>query len=209
MEYTNSIVVIIGAAPSQMKEATPYIDNAAVVLLHSDPGDLKPTKLSTADFAAYDPEIVNRLREYREQIGMLLYWWWLPHKREDAWAAQIVQEARASFGKPDSRYVSVELDPKLLRDRIRYLVFLEFLNELGDYGYMSHEDLEPYRQTAKEVFDPEPPEPVVIRRAEDPEVFLDIMRALAIEKASSIVAEGERFDPAATRFAGNFAIRPS
>jgi len=192
MAYTNSVALVIGADASQIREATPYLDNTAVIFLNSESGDFKPTKLSPADCAAYDPELASQLKASRKRIGALLNWWGRPFEKESKWAAQIVQKARASFGKPDSRYIRVKLDPKLLRDKIRYEVFLSFLDALEYCGYLSHEDLEPYRQEAKEVFDPAPPEPVTIRHAEDPAVFIEVMRALAVEKAEAIVDEGNR-----------------
>jgi len=191
--YTDSMALVVGADAPQIREAAPYLENAAVIFLNSEPGDFKPTKLSPADYAAYDPEIISQLKDHRKQICSLLFWWWLPFENENAWAARIVQEARDSFGNPDIRYIRTELDPKLLRDQIRYRVLLSFLDEMEDYNWMSHEDLEPYRQNAKEVFDPAPPEPVSIRRAEDPDVFIEVMRALTVKKADSIVADGERF----------------
>lgn len=58
---------------------------------------------------------------------------------------------------------------------------------------MTAEELTPYRQGAKEVFDPDPPESLATRHAEDPDVFLEIMRALVKDPPAPIVAEGERF----------------
>lgn len=191
--YSDIVVLLVGADKSQIREATPYIDKAAVLLLNCETGDLAPTKLSSADVAAYDPNIVSQLKDKRNHIAALLDWWRMPFKKEDAWARGIVQEARASFGKPDSRYIRVELDPKKLRDVIRYRVLLSFFDELEDCGFITAEELAPYRQDAKDVFDPEPPEPVANRHAEDPDVFLEIMRGLAANPPAAIVAEGERF----------------
>ena len=123
----------------------------------------------------------------------LLGWWWERFDDEDAWARQVTQTARASFGKPDSRYIRAEIDPKLLRDAIRYQVFLSFLDELETAGFMTREELTPYRQTVKDVFDPAPPEPVQLRHAEDPDVFVEIMKAMVKNPPAAIVAENERF----------------
>lgn len=193
MEYADTIVLMIGADNSQFREAAPHLNNTAVVLLNSGSGDLTPTKLSSSDIAAYDPEVVHQLTVNRKAISALLGWWWSVFDSEDAWAQWIVQKARASFGKPDSRYIRVELDPKKLRDAIRYQVLLSFFDQLEAYGFVTAEELDLYRQGAKNVFDPVPQEPVIHRRAEDPEVFLRIMKELVSSKCDSIIPEGERF----------------
>lgn len=194
MTYTDTVVLIVGANNAQIKEAAPYIENAAVILLNSDTGDFKPTKLSSNDLAAYNPEIVHHLKKEKKHIAELLLWWcWWLIEDKDAWARGIVQEARASFGKPDSRYVRVELDPKRLRDAIRYRVLLSFFDVLETGGFMTSEELVPYRQGAKEVFDPAPQEEVPLRHAEDLDVFVEIMTDLLAANADSIVAEDERY----------------
>ena len=199
--YTDTIVLMIGADKSQIQEAVPYLDNAAVILLNCGTGDLSPTRLSSSDLAAYDPEIIQQLKANRKAVSALLGWWWSAFGNEDAWARGIVQEARASFGKPDSRYIRVELDPRQLRDAIRYRVLLSFMDALEAAGVLGSEDLQSYRQGAKDVFDPDPQETVTLRRVEDPEVFQEIMRELVAAKRDSIVAGGERFVKADKPFA--------
>lgn len=189
--YSDTVVLLVGADNSQIREAMPYINNAAVLLLNSGTGDLTPTKLSSADIAAYDPGVVSQLKDKRKHIAALLDWWREPYADENAWARWIVQEARASFGKPDSRYIRVELDPRKLRDAIRYRVLLSFLDELEAAQILTAEELEPYHTGAREVFDPAPKEDKPPQRAEDPEVFLEIMRELV--QCAFIVPEGERY----------------
>lgn len=191
--YTDTPVLVVGAAKAQIQEASPYWENAAVILVNSDAADCKPTKITSADIASYDPEVVRHLKEQRKHIAALLRWWWSVFEDEDAWARGIVKEARASFGKPDSRYIRVELDPSKLRDAIRYRVLLNFLNEVESSGVLAANELAPYRQATKDVFDPAPPEAVVRRHVEDPAVFLEIMRNLTAEKADSIILEEARF----------------
>ncbi len=191
--YQDTVLLIINANSTQIKEATPYIERAAVILLNSATGDLLPTKLPSASISAYNPEISEQVKKVAPHIAALLRWWWSLFDDEDAWARQIVQAAHASFGKLDSRYIRVELDPKKLRDAIRYQVLLSFFDEVEKAGFMTNEELVPYRQGAKEVFDPAPPEPVHLRHAEDPDVFLEIMRIMVENPTAPIVAEGERF----------------
>lgn len=191
--YTDTVALMIGADNAQVREAAPYFSNAAVVMLNCGSGDLAPTRLSSADISAYNPDIVQQLKINRKAVSTLLSWWWAAFEDEDAWAQLIVQKARASFGKPASHYVRVELDPKRLRDAIRYQVLLSFFDNLDACGLATAKELQPYRQGAKDVFDPAPPEAVVRRHVEDPAVFLEIMRDLTTAKADSIIPEGTRF----------------
>lgn len=191
--YVDTVALVIGADSPQVREAAPYLKDTCVILLNCDTGDFTPTKISSADIAAYSPEVLTLLKTKRNHIAALLHWWWAAFADEDAWARGIVQEARASFGKPDSRYIRVELDPRKLRDSIRYRVLLSFLDEVETYGFMAPEELEPYRQMAKDVFDPAPPEEAPVRHAEDPDVFVEVMKNLLAANTASIVAEGERY----------------
>lgn len=195
--YIDTVALVIGANNKQAYEATTYLEDAAVILLNSgNMKDITPTKLPQSSTSLRKLEVVTRFQEARTEIASLLHWWWLCftyEKRESIWAKQIVQKARASFGKPDSRYTSVELNPLKLRDAIRYQVFLNFLDELEQAKFLSAEELESYRQGARDVFDPVPPEPVPLRRAEDPEVFLEIMKELVQNSPAAIIAEGEPF----------------
>lgn len=191
LPYSGSAVLVIGADSMQIREAVPHLVNAAVLLLNSAPGDLNPTKLQVT---AYSPEIAGHIRENRKKLASLFRWWWGEAlKDEDSWAQRIVQAARASFGKPDSKYKRVELDPKKLRNAILYQVLLSFLDEVEAAELMTAEELAPYRQGAKEVFDPAPPEPVQPRHAEDPDVFLEIMKTLVDNPPAPIVAEDAQF----------------
>lgn len=124
---------------------------------------------------------------------LFLRYWWEYWDDEDVWAAQIVQEARRSFGAPDSRYISVELEPKGLRDAIRYRVFLSFLDMLEAEELMTPDELIAYRQGAKEVFYPAPPEPTVIRRVEDPAVFIELMGEIIATHPARIASEEDHF----------------
>lgn len=176
--YTDTVALVIGADSAKLREAMPYLENAAVFLLNCGNNDLGGRKLRASALSEYDPEVVKRLKEERHSVAALLRAWW---KREDAeatWAQQIVAKAKASFGKPDSRYISVQLDPKLLNKAIRYQVLCSFLDWLDVRGFLAAEELEYYREVAKGVYDPEPVEEMPPQHAEDPKVFLRIMRAL-------------------------------
>lgn len=189
--YKDTAVLVIGANSTQIREAAPYLEDASIILVNCAPGDFLPTKLSASSLSSYDQNALNELSAERQRVAVLLRWWWSRFDDESTWAVQIVQEARASFGKPDSRYIRVELDPRKLHDAIRYRVLLSFLDELEAAQYLTAEELEPYRTGAREVFDPAPKEDKPPRCAEDPDAFLEIMRELV--QCASIVPEGERY----------------
>lgn len=192
--YIDTVALVIGANTKQTREAAPYLQDAAVILLNSNGiRDVAPTKLSRSSISLLNPDVTLQFQKARAEIASILYWWWARFEDEDTWARQIIQRAQASFGKPDSRYIRVEIDPTKLRDAIRYQVFLSFLEALEQAGLIPAEELEPYRQGAKNVFDPAPPEPVQHRHAEDPEVFLELMRELVQDSSFPIIAEGKAF----------------
>lgn len=194
LPYQDTVLLVVNANSSQVREITPYIEHAAVILLNSSSGELAPTKLPSASIAAYDPDILKQMQKESLHIAALMRWWWGDALAdEDTWAQEIVRKARASLGKPDSRYVRVEFDPKRLRDAIRYQVWLSFLDMLELKHMMAPDELAPYRQGAKDVFDPAPPEPVAVRHAEDPDVFLEVMCEMVQNSPGRIVPEDERY----------------
>lgn len=191
MPYTDTSALVIGASSPQIHELTPYIEDASVIFLNCARTELTPTRLN---ISGYDPQIAAQLRGETSRIAALLRWWWSGAlEDEDIWARQVVQKARLSFGKPDSRYIQATLDPKLLRDAIRYQVLLSFLVELEKAKLMFNEELEICRQGAKDVFDPEPEQDVKLRHVEESDVFLELMRNLVKERDSAIVPEDRRF----------------
>ena len=120
-------------------------------------------------------------------MAALLRAWWAAEEDEVTWARQIVVEAKASFGKPDSRYISIQLDPKLLNKAIRHRVLCSFLDWLETEGLLAAEALERYCMIVKSVYDPEPVEEKPPQYAEDPQVFLRVMRDLtASEKIAGL-----------------------
>lgn len=176
--YIDTVALVIGADSAQLREAAPHLENAAVLLLNCGSNDWGGRRLRTSELAEYDPKVVKRLEDERYYVAVLLRAWWVAEKDEVTWARQIVAEAKASFGKPDSRYVAVQFDPKLLNKAIRHRVLCSFLDWLEAESLLTGEELERYRATVKGVYDPEPVEEMPPQHAEDPQVFLKIMRAL-------------------------------
>lgn len=191
--YTDTVALVKGANSAQLREAAPYLENAAVIFLNCATVDFLPTRLPPSSVAAYDPEILTQIMQAQAYIAALLRFWWSSAENEDIWAREIVSQARLSFGKPDGRYIRCELDPKLLRNAIRYRVFLSFLDALESHEIMIPEDLDFCRQEARDVFDPAPAVKNVLPQADQPEVFLDLMRKIVSQHAASIVDEGSHF----------------
>ena len=177
--YIDTVALVMGADSAQLREAAPYLENAAVLLLNCGSNDWGGRRLRTSELAEYDPAVVKGLEEERYSVAALLCAWWAAEEDEVTWARQIVAEAKASFGKPDSRYVAVQFDPKLLNRAIRHRVLCSFLDWLEAEGLLAAEELERYRMIVKSVYDPEPVEEKPPQHAEDPQVFLGIMRNLA------------------------------
>ena len=191
--YTDTVALVKGANSAQLREAAPYLENAAVILLNCSASEFLPTRLPPSSVAAYDPEVLARLRQTQDYIAALLRFWWSSVKDEDVWAREIVSQARQSFEKPDSRYVQCEPDPKLLRKAIRYQVLLSFLDMLEAHQMLDQETLDRCRQEARDVFDPAPAVKNVLLQADQPEVFLDLMQKIVAQYPDSIVDEDSHF----------------
>ncbi len=192
ISYEDTLVLIIGANNAQMNEVSPYLENASSILLNSSPRDLGPEKFSADAVASYDPNILERLSKHRAEIAAVLRTWWAAED-ETTWAERIVTNAKSSFGKPNSNYVSVTINPQKLRKRIQYYVLLSYFDESEKLGWISTADLAQYRQSAKSVFDPEPTVETPVRRAEDPEVFLALTKLLVSEYSDKILFENDLF----------------
>ena len=122
-----------------------------------------------------------------------MHWWWGLFEDEHVWAEEIIRKTRSFLGKPDDRFIHFTPDPKRLRDAIYYQVLLSFLDFLENKDLLSSDELERYRQGAKDVFDPAPPKAETATLAEDPPVFLNIMRQLVKDPSYTIVSEDTRF----------------
>lgn len=182
--YENTVALIIGANSQQLQEAAPYLRNGAVLLLNcATSKDLKGGRISNAALNHYDPEVLERLQQERKRISLLLAFWWGYCRPKRAW--RIIQAARASFGPQDSRYATVTLEPQKLRQAIRYQLLLAFLGWLEDGELLTAEEAASFRASVRAVYDPEPVPRQPVRHAEDPEVFVETMRALAAESAIS------------------------
>lgn len=193
-KYVDTVVTILGADSGFLREAEPYMVNACVFLVGCSKSDWSTMRISSNDIARYDPTILRTVKEGSAAIAAMLRKWWSYFDAENRWAAELVMQSRASFGKPDSRYISVTIDPKKLRNAIAYRVFLSFLQFTVEQEWLSENEVSPYQLAAKAVFDPEPVENKSVHRMEQPETFLTLMRRLVEEHADDIVPPEECFE---------------
>ena len=188
--YQDTAALVIGASSQQLQEAGPYLQDAAIFLLNCAKfSDLKGHRISSSLLDSYDPTILERLEEGRENTSMVLETW--RRLSHPGLAKTIIQAAKNSFGPPDGRYVSVTLDPRKLNRAIRYQLLLAFLTWTEDCDLLTAEEAATYRAAVKQVYDPVPVPETPVRHAEDPEVFLEAMKALVSE--SDIADIGDPF----------------
>lgn len=194
--YEDTVALLIGAKPNQVREAEPYIQNAAAILLNCGRGDQSPLRLTAKNLEAYDPELLDRIAQDAPYIAAILSWWWARYtvKEEAAWAQEMASRARKAFPFSDKQFVRQEVDPKKLRPQLLYQVLGDLIDQLELHELLPAEQADCFRKEAAGVFSPEPPvsDPVApLRQANDPEVFLEVMRKLVADHSASIVPDGE------------------
>lgn len=200
--FTDTVLMVVGANRAQMRELEPYICRAAALLVNcASTPEIGSTHITASSIGEYDEAFFRLWVAHTEEIASALGWWWGLVKDETGWAARIVREARASFGTPDSRYVRVEFDPLKLRTAIFYRVLLDFLSVLEQASILPPEEIGLHYAQIQAVFNPQPEAPAPARRADDPEMFLAIMRDLVREHANKILPSTERFVKADKPFA--------
>ena len=195
--YEDTAALLIGAKSHQVREAEPYIQNAAAILLNCGRGDQSPLRLTSKNLEGYDPELLDQIAQNAPYIAAVLRWWWARYadKEESAWAQEMASRAKKVFPLADKRFVRLEVDPKELRPQLLYQVLGDFIDQLEQHGLLPAEQADLYRKEATGVFSPAPsvPDSVVLpRQANEPEVFLDAMRKLVAEHSNSIVPDGAR-----------------
>lgn len=202
--YTDTTAVIIGADSAFLREANPYFEGCTTFLVGCGSSDWGSARLTSGDVSSYDPDILGQLKACSSEIASVLRLWWEHDgdeiEDEDVWAQEIVADAKASFGRPDSRYIAVTLDPRKLRDAVAYRFFLSFLDFCVRRGLLTEEESAPYRTGAEAVFDPKPVPDKPLRCMEQPEVFREIMETLVKEYSYKIIPLGQPFVKAAKSF---------
>lgn len=191
--YEDTVACILGADSAFLREADEYMQNSCVFLIGCGKNEWGSARLSPDELSHYAPAALQAFRDHRNEIAAVLHKWWSGAEDENQWAAEIVADARASFGSPDSRYISVTLDPKKLREAVAYRVLLSFLDFVVERGWLTAEQADTHRAGAKAVFDPDPIEEKPVRRMEQLDVFSEIMSTFLEDASTKIVPLGERF----------------
>jgi len=204
--YIDTIATVLGGSSSFLREAEPYMRDACVFIIGCERCDWTGSdRLATSEISQYDPAILKKLDNYWYPTSYMLYEWWCGFEDEDRWAEDIIAKAKASFGKPDSQYISVTYNLKKLSNAVAYQAFLSFLDFVVRHGWLAASDAERYRAGAKSVFDPEPVVDKPVRRIEQSDVFEEIMRSLFAYPDTHIIPDGERFVKSEKKYLG--AIR--
>lgn len=192
--FTDTALMVLGANRAQMRELEPYLHRAAVLLINcASTPELAPTHIAASSISECDEALIHLWETHKHEIASVLGWWWGLIEDEQGWTARIVREARASFGTPDSRYVRVEFDPLKLRSAIFHRVLLDFLSALRHASILPSEEIDRHYAQIQAVLNPVPKEKEPVRRADDPEAFLAIMRELVREQSNKILPSTERF----------------
>ena len=189
--YVDTVAAIIGADSAFLREADPFLRKCTTFLIGCSSNDWGAARLTSTEVSAYDPAVIEEIKTHSSKIGSVLRFWWEHDgdgvENESVWAQKVIAEAKASFGKPDSRYVSVTFDPKKMRDAVAYRFFLEFLDFCVHRGWLAGEQAAAYRTGAEEVFDPKPQLDTPLRSMEQPEVFQQIMCQIQADQVDKIL----------------------
>ena len=194
MSYRDAVATVVRAGRSHLLEAEPYLCQGCAVLINCSSVEWCRSKLRPAALSHYDPLVYQFIQDHRAQLSLMLACWWC--SVDDNWAPSIIDQARASFGKPDSRFVSMTPDPKLYHRAILHQILLSYLDFLQKQLRLPSEMLEPYAAMVRGVFAPEipdEPEAAPLRSLEDPEVFLEVMKALSGSNPDRIAALDQSF----------------
>ena len=116
--YDDVLIAVVGADVKQIHELQPYAESAGLILVNSAKAGYEGTCLSDRYLAAVDDELFCQIQEHSLAMASVFYEWRCDEGDENEWADQIVKKAKASFGKPDSRYRSVVFDPAKLQNAV-------------------------------------------------------------------------------------------
>lgn len=192
--YENTIAVVIGADAKQLRETLPLMDNAYACLINcAKPDGLSASVLKASDMNSVSNAKIQAVKESALYIAALLRWWWGLTDGEKEWAAEILAKAKGRLVKPSGDYISLSPNPVKLRHAVHYEVTMSFLEIVVGKGFLPREEAERYGKTVKDAFYPEPIIKEAQKRMEDPDMFPDLMRSIALDNTVRIVAQDERF----------------
>lgn len=185
VDYVDTAYLICHADTAQRDDALKYADNSFHVL--SDCAKSTATgviRVLSKDLKAVDPDALSRFTLPNPSVAVLLRHW-TDGQNED-WASELISHAKGAIGTPDSRYISVSYDPVILRKAVRQEVLLDFLEHSEAIGLLTPEEHSTFIKKV-ETAGSEP----VLRKAEDPEVVISVVRRFIQENREKIAQLGE------------------
>ncbi len=189
--YYNTLVLVSGAEGNTQSDKLPSnLDNAGVIYFNAKLGKERSNALPSFSIEKIDSAAAEEVKRWFPYLAPVFHWWQRKAEEEDL-AEGIIKAAIDSLGQPDSRYRKVEYDAKLLNPAVLHQVLLTFLDAVEEEGWLTGEELEYFRSTVQSVFVPDPAVSDGSKAANDPDVFLSIMRKLVEENADRITPIGE------------------
>ena len=189
--YDDVLIAVIGADVKQIHALEDYTESAGLILVNSAKAGYEGTCLSDRHLAAVDDELFGQIQENSLAMASVFDEWRCDE--EDAWADQIVKKAKASFGKPDSRYRSVVFDPAKLQNAVFLEVLRSFSSFAVDRRWVTQEEADAWLAGASEVFAPRPSESRQSFKMEDPDVFLKFLKGWCQDPARKLAALDQDF----------------
>ena len=190
--YTNTLALIINADNRDLKDAWQYLRESAYFMLNCSAKTTPDGKLpSEMYFDNYNDKALEELHLHGEHIAAILRWWAVQWDGYPKWAANLVMKARTAFRSNDPTFVRLNVDPKRMTDAIMYETLRSFFMQIAISGYLRNEQITELLADIRKAFDPAPVQPTELRKAEDPAVFLELMRKIV--SSASIVEEGTPF----------------
>lgn len=172
--YDDVAIAVIAPSVQHLHELELYTEYAGMVLIGAVKGKYDCSVVASKQAANVDDSLRQKIRENSLPLASVLDDWRYGADDENAWAMEIADTVKKSFGKPDSRYRSVTFDPVKLQDAVYLAVFVSFLKYSLQKGWISVEEAEKYLVAATEVFAPKAA--AETGKMEEPDIFLDILR---------------------------------
>lgn len=192
--YADTISAVVNANKKQLRETLPLMEQSYVLLINCPkPDGINPSVLKAADMDSVAHDKIQAVEHAAPYIAAVLRWWWGLSGNENLWAAEMLRKAKGHLAKPNADYVSISPNPVKLRHAVQYETLFSFVETAVMQGFLSREEAEQYHDKIRETFYPEPVVTEPRKRMEDPDVFPDLMRSIAQENATRIVAQEERF----------------
>lgn len=192
--YANSAVLVLHAEKEQRDEALPHLVGCFHVLLNCAKSNAPSViTVTDKDLKTIDTDALSRFTLKIPSVAVLLRHW--TESQSEEWAAEMISRAKLAIGTPDSHFTNVSYDPVTLRKAVRREVLLDFIAKTEAHGLLSHEDHDAFVEKV-ETAGMAP----VLRKAEDPEVVLSVVRRFILENPEKIAPPDETI----TRKSGYF-----